>query len=901
MGIKLVIVESPTKGKTIKKFLPKEYVVEASFGHVRDLPQSAADIPAKLKSEEWTKLGVNVEADFDPLYIIPKDKAKRIRELKELAKDADIIYLATDEDREGESISWHLLEVLKPKVPVKRMVFHEITKSAIEAALKNTRDLDLKLVRAQETRRIMDRLVGYTLSPLIWKKIAYGLSAGRVQSVALKQIVDRERERMRFVKAEYWDLKSEFSKSSESFEARLVSVGGKRVASGKDFEETTGKLKKDKDVLVLNEAEAKKLVEKVKTAVFAVTSIDEKPLTSRPSPPYITSTLQQEANRKLGWGSRDTMRTAQQLYEQGFITYMRTDSPSLSKQALDAARSQVKELFGKEYLSDEVRQYSAKAKGAQEAHEAIRPAGSDFVHPKDTGLSGPQLKLYELIWKRTLASQMALAQKQSMTIKLEANGAEFSASGTRIVFPGYMRVYVEGSDDPDAALEDKEVILPQLKVKETVKSEKIAIDAHETKAPSRFTEAALVQVLEKEGIGRPSTYASIISTLIDRSYVSKNGNALTPTFTGLAVTQLLEKHFGELVDAGFTSKMEASLDEIAGGELDHLPYLKGFFSGKTGLIAQVEQKEKKIDADESRSIDLAHLKGIDVKVGRYGAYMIKAAKSGKKKDEIHASIPEAMAPSELSREQAEELMRVAEEGPKPFGTDPKSGKFVYLLTGRYGPYFQLGEQEEDSEEKPRRAQLPKGKSPSDVTMEDALMCLSLPRTLGLHPDTKKPVNAGLGRFGPFVVHDGDFRSLKKDDDVYTVTMARALELLSEEKKGRGGNKLVRTVCEHPVDKKPVDIYVGRYGPYVKHGKINATVPKDLDPEKLTQEQALSLLASKGGKVAKSGGKKSAPKKSAPKKAAASKAPKGKPNMGTKRVVRAKSKKSKAVTASRAKK
>jgi DNA topoisomerase-1 len=673
-----------------------------------------------------------------------------------------------------------------------------------------------------------------------------------------------------------------------------VSVDGKRVATGKDFEETSGKLRKEKDVLVLGQAEAKKLVDRVKGATFVVSSVEEKPLTSRPSPPYITSTLQQEANRKLGWSSRDTMRTAQQLYEQGFITYMRTDSPSLSKQAIAAARRQVEDLFGKEYLSDEVRQFASKAKGAQEAHEAIRPAGSEFVHPKDTGLSGAQLKLYELIWKRTLASQMAEAQKQSVTIKLEAKGVEFGASGTRIVFPGYMRVYVEGSDDPEAALEDREVILPQMKVKESVKVEKIEADAHETKPPARFTEAALVQVLEKEGIGRPSTYASIISTLLDRGYVNKNGNALIPTFTGLAVTQFLEKHFGELVDTGFTSKMEASLDEIAEGQLEHLPYLKNFFLGKNGLISRVAHKEKKIDADESRSIELSHLKGVDVKVGRFGAYMIKPSKSGKKKDDIHASIPESIAPSELSREKVDELMRVAEEGPKPFGKDPKTGKFVYLLTGRYGPYFQLGEQVEGSEEKPRRAQLPKGKSPSEVTLEDALKCLSLPRTLGVHPDTKKPIQASLGRFGPFVVHDGNFRSLKKDDDVYTIGLSRALELLSEEKKGRGGNTLIRTVCEHPVDKKPVDLYVGRYGPYVKHGKTNATVPKELDPEKLTQEEALSLLASKGGKGdgAKLAGKTAAKKSRL--------GPAAKLDMGTTHVVRAKSKKAKA-GAARAKK
>ncbi|MEO5667443.1 MAG: type I DNA topoisomerase [Bdellovibrionota bacterium] len=845
MSKKLVIVESPTKGKTITKFLPKNYIVEASYGHVRDLPQSATDIPAKLKGEEWTKLGVNVDNDFEPLYVVPKDKTKRIRELKELMKDADEIFLATDEDREGESISWHLLEVLKPKVPVRRMVFHEITKAAIEAALKNTREVDFKLVRAQETRRVLDRLVGYTLSPLIWKKIAYGLSAGRVQSVALKQIVDRERERMKFQKAEYWDLSAEFAKGKEGFDARLVSVDGKRVATGKDFDETTGKLFKDKEVAVLNEAQSKALLEKIKKAQFTVTSVEEKPLTSKPLPPFITSTIQQEANRKFGWGSRDTMRTAQQLYEQGFITYMRTDSPTLSQQALKAARDQIVELYGKDYLSDEIRQYSAKAKGAQEAHEAIRPAGAEFPHPKDTGLSGVHLKLYELIWKRTLASQMALAKKQSMTVKIEGAGAEFSASGTRIIFPGYMRVYVEGSDDPEAALEDREVLLPQMKVKDTVDTTKLANERHETKAPARYTEASLVQMLEKEGIGRPSTYASIISTLIDRAYVRKNGNALNPTFTGMAVTQLLEKNFSEFVDPAFTSKMEESLDEIAEGKLDYLPYLKNFYIGKTGLRTQVEAKEKKIDADESRSIDLAHLKGVDVKVGRYGAYMIRPGTGTKKSEEVHASIPETVSPSELTLESVEEILRIAERGPEAMGVDPKSGKNIYILTGRYGPYFQLGEEPTDGT-KPRRAQLPKGKAPSEVTMEDALKSLSLPRDLGEHPDKKKPIQTSLGRFGPFVVCDGDFRSLKKDDDVYTITLARALELLSEEKKGRGGNKLIKDLGEHPVDKKSVELFMGRYGPYVKHGTINATVPKEITPEALTFEQALALLASKAG-------------------------------------------------------
>lgn len=867
MGKKLVIVESPTKGKTIKKFLPSDYLVEASFGHVRDLPMSATEIPAKYKGEEWSKLGVNIEADFEPLYVVPKTKKKRIKELKDLLKNKDIdeVYLATDEDREGESISWHLLEILKPKVPVKRMVFHEITKSAILKALQNPRELDERLVQAQETRRVLDRLVGYTLSPLIWKKIAYGLSAGRVQSVALRVIVDRERARMKFKKAEYWDLKAEFAKDKSSFEARIVAVEGTRVATGKDFDENTGKPKDPSKVIVINEKQAKELAKKLKDANFEVKSVEEKPLTSKPSPPFITSTLQQEANRKLGLSSRDAMRTAQQLYEQGFITYMRTDSPTLSKQAIEAARSQIEELYGKEYLSEEIRQYKSKSKGAQEAHEAIRPAGAEFVHPDATGLSDIQLKLYTLIWKRALASQMAFAKKQSMSVRLVAEETEFSATGTRIVFPGYLRVYVEGSDDPDAALEDREVLLPDLKVKETVATKEMSADPHETKAPARFTEAALVQMLEKEGIGRPSTYASIISTLLDRSYVRKHGNALIPTFTGLAVVQLLEKHFEDFVDPSFTSKMESSLDDIAEGSIKSVPYLKDFYLGKTGLQTQVEKKEKKIDANESRSIVLSHLKGVDVKVGRYGAYMIKPSETGKKKDDIHASIPETYAPAELTHENVEEIMRIAEQGPEPFGVDPKSGKNVYILTGRYGPYFQLGEQEEDSEVKPRRAQLPKGKQPSEVTMEDALLALSLPRDLGEHPDTKKPIQAAIGRFGPFIVHDGDFRSLKKDDDVYTVGLKRALELLSEEKKGRGGSKKLNSLGEHPTSGKAVDVYTGRYGPYVKHGKTNATIPKEMDAEKLTMEQALQILVAKEGEP--KGKKKAAKKKVAKKKVA----------------------------------
>lgn len=874
----LVIVESPTKAKTIRKFLPKAYTVEASMGHVRDLPQSAADIPAALKAQEWTKIGVNVDQDFEPLYVVPKTKTKVIQELKKKLKDAETVYLATDEDREGESIAWHLLQVLKPKVPVKRMVFHEITKTAIERALQEVRDVDSRLVRAQETRRILDRLVGYTLSPLIWKKIAFGLSAGRVQSVALRVIVERERQRLKFVRADYWDLEAELAKGSDAFKAKLFSVDGKRIATGKDFDEDTGKLLAGKDVQLLAEVDARKLVENLKSSPFQVLSVEEKPSTSRPAAPFITSTLQQEANRKLGLSAKEAMRTAQSLYEEGFITYMRTDSPNLSQEALKAARASVEELYGKEYLSPEPRQYTSKARGAQEAHEAIRPAGAEFQHPKDTGLTGVHLALYDMIWKRTVASQMAEAKKLTVTAKIEAGPAVFTASGTRIVFPGFIRAYVEGADDPEAALEDREVLLPNLQVKDTLKPKSIEALQHETKPPARFTEASLVQMLEKEGIGRPSTYASIIGTIVDRGYVRKIGSALVPTFTGFAVTQLLERHFDSLVDTGFTAKMEESLDDIAEGKLEHLPYLRDFYLGKTGLRERVKTQDKNIDPEESRTVMLHHLKGIDIKVGKFGPYIIKS-KGAKKADEVHASIPEDIAPADLSVENINEIIEASEKGPQSLGQDPKTGLDVYCLTGRYGAYVQLGETPPKPEKpaekpkrskkkgaeagdeaattqaapkapevpKPRRASLPKGIHPRDVTLEMALKWLSLPKVLGIHPELKLPISANNGRFGPYVVVDNQFRSLKKTDDVYTVTLERALELLAEEKKGRAGSTILKELGNHPKDKKPVQMLEGKYGVYVKHGKVNATVPKETPQESVTLDMALKLLEERAGR------------------------------------------------------
>ncbi|MBD65512.1 MAG: DNA topoisomerase I [Halobacteriovoraceae bacterium] len=836
----LVIVESPTKAKTIRKFLPKNYIVEASMGHVRDLPQSASDIPAKLKKEEWAKLGVNVKKDFEPLYVIPKGKNKIVTSLRKKMKECEAIYLATDEDREGESISWHLMELLKPKIPVKRMVFHEITKSAINKALEDTRELDEQLVKAQEARRILDRLYGYTLSPLIWKKIAYGLSAGRVQSTGLRFIIERERERRKFVKSEYWDLKASLQADKKDFEAKLTYVSGKRVASGKDFDPDTGKLTK-KDIAHLNEKEAKELQNKIESGDWKVTKVEEKESKTHPTKPFITSSLQMEGVRKLGMSAKQTMRTAQKLYEEGLITYMRTDSPNLSKEAINGARSSVEELFGKDYLSDKVRNFAAKTKGAQEAHEAIRPAGAEFTHPDKTGLTGKEKQLYELIWKRTLASQMKEATKANMQILIEVDGHQFNANGSRIVFPGFLRVYVEGSDDPDKALDDKEVILPTMKEGQSVKCSFVEALSHETKPPARFTEASLVQRLEKEGVGRPSTYASIIATIQDRGYVRKEGTALIPTFTGMAVVQLLEKYFDDFVDYGFTSEMEEKLDLIATGEVDYLKYLKEFYSGKKGLKNAVEAKEKSIVPDESRTIHLGGVNGeVDVKVGRFGPYIIS---HGSGKDEVHASIPEDIAPADLKDTDIDELIELSKRGPEPIGTHPESGEPIYCLVGRYGPYLQLGEATEENP-KPRRASLPKGTSPKNVEMDVAVKLLSLPRELGLHPETKKMVAANIGRFGPYVMHDGEFRSIKKDDDVYEIELPRALEILAQPKFGRGGDVL-KDFGKLEEVKKSVKVLDGKYGVYIKAGTKNISVPdefKDVEKaKKITKAQVLKIV------------------------------------------------------------
>src|SRR5919202_569094 len=756
----LVIVESPTKARTIRNYLPSDYRVEASMGHVRDLPQSASDIPASVKEEKWAQLGVNVEANFEPIYVIPQDKKKIVQQLKDALKDATELVLATDEDREGESISWHLLQVLKPKVPTKRMVFHEITQEAIKKALKNCRNIDEQLVHAQETRRILDRLVGYTLSPLLWKKIAWGLSAGRVQSVSVRLLVNRERQRRAFRQGSYWDLKAILEQGKAPFDSRLVTVGGVKVATGADFDANTGQIIAGRQVRLLSEAEARELRERLLDKTWTVADLEERPVTRKPSAPFTTSTLQQEANRKLRLSARDTMRTAQSLYEQGYITYMRTDSVHLSEQAIAAARSCVEQMYGQKYLSPKPRQYATKSKGAQE---------------------------------------------------------------------------------------DQEVILPPLKVGDHPNCRELEADGHETQPPARYTEASLVKTLESEGIGRPSTYASIIDTIQDKGYAQMNGNALVPTFTAFAVTGLLEKYFPNLVDTSFTSKMEQTLDEISSGEADWRPYLRNFYLVLKGLETQVKEQESQIDPNEARTVELENL-AAKVRIGKFGAYIEAENGNGV----VTASIPKDVTPAELDPEQVEVLLRQKTEGPDKLGRHPEKGDPIYVLRGPYGPYVRLGDVSEENK-KPKQASLPKGVTIENVTLDMAVGLLALPRTLGVHPATGGKIQASLGRFGPYVVHDQgkegkDYRSLKAADNVLTITLERTLELLSEPKKGRAGGskakKALRELGAHPGDNEPVSIYDGPYGPYIKHGKTNVSLPEGQSVEDMTMETALELLAAK---------------------------------------------------------
>ncbi len=845
MAKKLVVVESPAKARTISGFLGPEFVVESSIGHVRDLPRSAADVPASYKGESWARLGVDVENDFKALYIIPGEKKQQVTKLRKLLKEAEELYLATDEDREGEAIAWHLSEVLNPRVPVRRMVFHEITPTAIQEALGNTRDLDRRLVDAQEARRILDRLFGYEVSPVLWKKVRQGLSAGRVQSPATRILVERERERMQFVSASYWDLEGTFAPEGNrpaTFGATLVALDGARLANGKDFDDR-GRL--SGDVIRLDESAARDLAAELADTEFTVRSVEAKPYTRKPYPPFRTSTLQQEAARKLRFAAARTMRVAQRLYENGYITYMRTDSTTLSETALGAARSLVRDRYGPEYLPDQPREYSSKVRNAQEAHEAIRPAGDTFRTPEEVAraVESDEARLYDLVWKRTVASQMKDAKGESVQVRLGGEGtsgrdAEFAASGRTITFPGFMRAYVEGSDDPDAELEDQERRLPQLAEGDSLAVVALEAAGHETKPPARFTEASLVRRLEELGIGRPSTYASIISTIQDRGYAWKKGTALVPTFTAFATVALLESHFTDLVDYTFTAKMENELDRIAAGEEQYIPWLAKFYfgNGQAGLHQMVSERLDDIDAREVNSIPLGEDdegRDIVVRSGRYGPYV--------QRGEDTASLPDGVAPDELTIEMAVELLD-APDADRVLGADPETGEPVIARAGRYGPYVQLGEQG-DGKAKPKTASLFKSMSLDAVSLADALRLLSQPRVVGEHPEDGEPITAQNGRYGPYIKKGKETRSLETEEQIFSLTLDEAVALLAAPKRRRGQRAAepLKELGEDPASGKPVVVKDGRWGPYVTDGEVNASLRAADSVETITLDRAAELL------------------------------------------------------------
>lgn len=897
-GRRLVIVESPAKAKTIKGYLGPGYVVEASVGHIRDLPNGAAEVPEKYTGEV-RRLGVDVDHDFQPVYVVNADKRAQVKKLKDLLKDSDELFLATDEDREGEAIAWHLQEVLKPKVPVKRMVFHEITKAAIQAAVANPRELNQKLVDAQETRRILDRLYGYEVSPVLWKKVMPKLSAGRVQSVATRLVVERERERIAFRSAEYWDLTGTFltgragdSSDPSSLVARLQTVDGRRVAQGRDFD-SLGQIK-SANTLHLDETGARALAAALENTRFSVRSVESKPYRRSPYAPFRTTTLQQEASRKLGFGAKATMQVAQKLYENGFITYMRTDSTTLSDTAVNAARAQVTQLYGADYLPAQPRTYAGKVKNAQEAHEAIRPSGDRFRTPAETGLTGDQFKLYELIWKRTVASQMKDATGNSVSVKIGGTAAdgrdvEFGASGKTITFHGFLKAYVEGADDPNAELDDRERRLPQVGEGDALTAQEITVDGHATKPPARYTEASLVKELEEREIGRPSTYASIIGTILDRGYVFKKGTALVPSFLSFAVVNLLEKHFGRLVDYDFTARMEDDLDRIARGEAQAVPWLKRFYFGEgtgTGGAAEAGNGDGDhlgglkelvtdlgaIDAREVSSFPVGS--GIVLRVGRYGPYIER----GEKDSENHqrADVPEDLAPDELSVEYAEELL-AKPSGDFELGADPQTGRQIIARAGRYGPYVTevLPEGTPKTGKnavKPRTASLFKTMSLDTVTLEDALRLMSLPRVVGTDAEGVE-ITAQNGRYGPYLKKGTDSRSLQSEDQLFTITLEEALEIYSQPKqRGRAAAKPpLKELGEDPVSRRPVVVKDGRFGPYVTDGETNATLRSGDSVEEITPERGYELLAEKRAKgPAKKTAKKAPAKKATAKKAAPAK-------------------------------
>jgi len=873
----LVIVESPTKQRQISGFLGDDYVVRSSMGHIRDLPQSASQVPAKEKDKAWARLGVDVDDGFEPLYVVSPEKKQLVRDLAQQLKGVDALYLATDEDREGEAIAWHLLDLLKPTVPVRRMVFHEITPSAIAEAVANTRDLDTNLVDAQETRRILDRLYGYEVSPVLWKKVMPRLSAGRVKSVALRLVVDRERERIAFRSAGYADLIARVDAGENldprQFTVRLVTVGGKRVASGRDFD-SLGQLKPTADVAVIDTARAESMAAGLTGGTMHVLAVDARPYRRSPYAPFRTTTMQQEAGRKLGFTAARAMQVAQRLYENGHITYMRTDSTTLSATAISAARAQVRELYGDEYLPASPRTYANKVKNAQEAHEAIRPAGDSFETPAQTGLRGDEFRLYELIWMRTIASQMNDARGQSVSIRVGSQvgsgpdtgtAVELTASGKVITFHGFLKAYVEGTDDPDAELDSAERRLPDVQVGSDLATLSVTSESHETRPPSRFTEQTLISELESREIGRPSTYASIIGTIQDRGYVYKKGSALVPAWLAFSVVRLLEEHFSRLVDYTFTARMEDVLDNIATGDAERVATLRDFYFGSAddasaaagtanqGLKSLVTELGD-IDARDLATFPLAE--GINVRVGRYGPYLEDEAGN-------RANVPDDLPPDELTLEKAQELLSHPAGGEREVGRHPDTGFMIVAKDGRYGPYV-TEQLPEDSKEKPRTASLFKSMNLDEIGLDDALLLLSLPRELG-NDASGEPITALNGRYGPYVKRGSDSRSLESEEQLFAVTLEQALALLAEPKRGRGRTETppLRTLGDDPASGEPIVVKEGRFGPYVTDGTTNATLRKDDDPASVTLERAAELLEARrlAGPPAKRTAKKAAAKKS----------------------------------------
>ncbi len=851
---KLVIVESPAKARTISRFLDSGYVVDFCLGHIRDLPASSKDLPSSAKGKAWARFGVDIENNFTPFYLIPEDKKKVVQNLKNKLKISKELILATDEDREGESISWHLKEILKPKVPLKRMVFHEITKKAIEKALKDFRGINSHLVQAQEARRILDRLVGYSLSPILWKKVMRGLSAGRVQSVAVSMVSERELKRLAFKKQTYWSvsafhpIQKKNSSSKTHFQSRLLSFEGKTLVSSQHFDSMTGQLKPAKNLLFLKEKQALKLIKDMKGGTFKTIEVSKKQIARKPPPPFITSTLQQECSRRLHLSSSQTMRQAQSLYEQGWITYMRTDSQFLSSEAIRCARKIIKDLYGKSYLPDSPRVFKGKIKGAQEAHEAIRPAGENFVPPEKTKLSGLSLSVYELIWKRTLASQMKDCLQDQVRLTLQNKKALFVSSGMSIKMPGFYILY------PDQ--EREEVLLPVLKKGDPVPCEDLKPLKHETKAPARFTEASLIQKLEKEGVGRPSTYAAIISTIQERGYVKKESNALIPTFTALVVSKLLKRQFPDYVDTQFTSEMEKDLDDIAKGKKKIHSYLKSVYFGKKGLKQQINSSEKNTLDKKDLSFQFQGLEGYSFHVGPFGAYV----STQRENKEISASLPHDMYPGDVDKKQIEDLIANKLKKDRILGKDPGTGQNIYLLSGRYGAYLQRGGD-------PKKPSSPKGKKNSSqkdvkrtgikpfftedtITLKEALKLLELPKLLGLHPETRKEVKKGLGRFGPYVVCDREFRSVPADQ-FFHIDLKAAVERL---KQARGKRRGQKKTFKHPASGAVIELMKGRYGSYLRYRGKNYSLPSDLS-DTISEEQAVEVLKSASKKTKAFGAKK----------------------------------------------